>query len=345
MANLVNPVSVRLSYNRYWNNTWAIGKQINYSYICMLDFFLFKYLSFLWDKLKWYRKGVLFIGFKFFRIFNKVWLNFIYRNHNLSFFLKEALALDDERVRPSKAKFSVSKRYNSKFKNYKDRKFISKYVTSVWTLKQRGLWGSKKRVRRFLRVRNKRVVKNKNITFKEKLIINSVSKIVRRIKVNSVNAKLHIFKYIIYSLLSSLYFAFWKFYMSVFLRKFMPYVYINVHFILTSLAFVDARYICKFIKTKLIQRFPFRWIMNFLSKRLRFAIKRKYIYGFKILLSGRFSRRDRATYYWRIKGKVPFNSVSAKVQYVLFTVKLLNSLCGIKVWLNLRKNPYKVLIF
>lgn len=83
MGNLVNPVSLRLSYNCYWNNAWAINNLSNYSYISMLDYCLFKYVSFMWDRLKWYRKGFIFFGFKLFRVFDTLYINFIIRNQKL----------------------------------------------------------------------------------------------------------------------------------------------------------------------------------------------------------------------------------------------------------------------
>jgi len=190
MANLVNPVSLRLSYNCYWNNTWAIGKQVNYSYICMVDFYLFKYLSFLWDKLRWYRKGLLFIGFKFFRIFNKVWLNFIYRNHNLSFFIKEALVLNTfKHKRKGLRQYKVSIRSNKKGRNMRRHKrFVSRYVVSINTLSQRGLWGSKRRVRCFLR--KSKMYMNRNGGSK---YISFMNKRLKRLQLTLSNIKFCIF--------------------------------------------------------------------------------------------------------------------------------------------------------
>jgi len=124
MGNLVNPVSLRLSYNCYWNNAWAVSNLCNYSYINMLDYCLFKYVSFMWDRLKWYRKGFIFFGFKFFRVFNYIYVNFIIRHqklYNKLLFLLKPLSRD--------LKVSIKKKWKNSKKIIKKgkRKLKIKY--------------------------------------------------------------------------------------------------------------------------------------------------------------------------------------------------------------------------
>ena len=56
-------------------------------------------------------------------------------------------------------------------------------------------------------------------------------------------------------------------------------------------------------------------------------------------LSGRFRRKQRAeTYYWFSKGKVPFNTLSAFIDYAYYTIPLKNSAITVKVWLYKSSN-------
>jgi ribosomal protein S3 len=56
--------------------------------------------------------------------------------------------------------------------------------------------------------------------------------------------------------------------------------------------------------------------------------------GFKIKCSGRFSRKQRASSYWFSLGSVPLNSVTATIDYSMYTVPLANSAITIKVWIH-----------
>jgi ribosomal protein S3 len=58
------------------------------------------------------------------------------------------------------------------------------------------------------------------------------------------------------------------------------------------------------------------------------------VLGFKIHISGRLSRRDRASDIWHVFGSVPANKFSANVDYGFYTVGLLNSAVRIKVWIH-----------
>jgi len=279
MAHLVNPVSFRLSYNCYWNNTWALSQNVNYSYINMLDYCLLKYLRFMWDKLKWYRRGLILYKFKLLRIFDKVIVNFIYNSQRLFILFFEIKA-------------------NFRRWRWKKRKFFKKGVN--------------------LRLQ-KSVGKTKRKPFKYT----------------------HVRMFVLYKLLNSYFFSFFKLVLFKIMRKFVMQINIDINVIFASVLHISASFLGRFIKTKLKLNFPFRTIMKIVIKRLRLLLRKKYIRGFKILFSGRFSRRDRSSYYWKSRGKVPLNSISSHIDYSLVIVKLLNSLCGIKVWVNFGKKRFR----
>lgn len=56
--------------------------------------------------------------------------------------------------------------------------------------------------------------------------------------------------------------------------------------------------------------------------------------GFKIHISGRLSRKDRASNIWYTIGSVPANRFSANIDYAFYTVPLINSALRVKVWIN-----------
>jgi len=72
---------------------------------------------------------------------------------------------------------------------------------------------------------------------------------------------------------------------------------VEVRIIFLALNTVSAKFISNFLKNKLLQRFPMKKAMFAMLYTLKLSLRKKIIYGFKILFSGRFSRRDRASYF------------------------------------------------
>jgi len=277
MANLINPVSLRLSYNCYWNNIWSISSSCNYSYINMLDFCLWKYFNFLWDKLKWYRRDFLLLNYRFFRFKNIIWVCFNIRCQDFLTDVEEFLAGGwvNDSVQPLSKMKGIYKKY------YTDK------------LRKAGI----------------------------------------------------LYKFMMFNIANSLFFTYFKYYLFSYLRQFLLGVHLRCLIIINKVTYLSANFIARYVKVKLIQRFPFRWVMNSIVKRLRFALARKFIFGFKILISGRFSRRDRSTHCWKAKGKVPLHSVISNLDFSFLKVYLLNSVCGIKVWINIKAHPNKLFVF
>jgi hypothetical protein len=189
-------------------------------------------------------------NFKFFRFFNTVKINFVYRNLKLFKVLKSVRR--DRKLASVSLKQDTTSRYNKRLCFSK----LGKNKNRVATLYRVWL--------RYMR---------------------------RKRKLKAIG------KYIIYKILNSYFFVFFKLYLLKYIRKFIFGLYVDVNIILMSHVTISAAFISRFIKTKLIQGFPFRNIMKVVLRRLRFLLKKKYIRGFKILLTGRFSRRDRSTYY------------------------------------------------
>lgn len=91
-------------------------------------------------------------------------------------------------------------------------------------------------------------------------------------------------------------------------------------------------YVVKFLKrrrrvTKIVKLFyKIMRILNFFKKK--FMLR-----GFKLLLAGRFLRRDRATFIWRSKGSVPLATKLAKIDFAACSVQMKYSRPIVKLWL------------
>lgn len=73
--------------------------------------------------------------------------------------------------------------------------------------------------------------------------------------------------------------------------------------------------------------------MNYLKLRMKSHTKTNNLKGYKMHLTGRFTRKQRAASYWFSKGKVPLNSINEFIDYAFFTIPLSNSAITVKVWL------------
>jgi len=65
----------------------------------------------------------------------------------------------------------------------------------------------------------------------------------------------------------------------------------------------------------------------------------RLIEGFKICVSGRFSRKQIATYRWEKRGNVSLNTMNTIIDYSCGEWISWYGICGIKVWLQKIKRP------
>ena len=104
---------------------------------------------------------------------------------------------------------------------------------------------------------------------------------------------------------------------------------IKINFYNTSELSIEV--IKKFIIVRLQQRFKISQIIIPIMKNLK---ENQNILGYKFSFSGRFSRREMATYEWFVDGAIPLNTINAKIEYKQFPVLLKDGICGIKIWIN-----------
>ncbi len=114
------------------------------------------------------------------------------------------------------------------------------------------------------------------------------------------------------------------------------------HFNIYSLDFLNVTtdIISTYISLKLQQRYSLNWILRPILKDLTNKVQRKLFLGYKIVCSGRFTRKQIATYMWMKEGSLKLNSFSNLVKYSQTSVKLKYGLCGIKIWLNYGSNDH-----
>ena len=103
----------------------------------------------------------------------------------------------------------------------------------------------------------------------------------------------------------------------------------SIQFLITSGLTIDV--VKKYIIIRLKQRFKVTQIITPIIKDLK---RRKNILGFKFSFSGRFSRREMATYEWFVEGPVSLSTVDSKIEYRQFPILLKDGICGIKIWIN-----------
>jgi hypothetical protein len=149
--------------------------------------------------------------------------------------------------------------------------------------------------------------------------------------------------------LLKLFFFFFKFKFWYKITKFI------IHFVKN---FFNANVILRICKLNYIG-FSIYIIGSYLVKRLkqRFRVvelilpimkllkKKTDIIGFKFSFCGRFSREEMATAEFFSHAAVSLNTISLFIEYLLTGVILKDSYCGVKIWLNKKKDVFFDLFF
>lgn len=302
MGHLINPISNRLSINTFWNSNWALTNNFNYVNVFKRDYVLFQFLNWFIRKAKFGKFNIIISHYKIFRLYQNIFINFYFYNAGLE---------------EKKYRFQVSFLLNL----LKRRKnFLSKKVDIFKTS------------RRFRRLLDKKLVKRK-----PSLLIKSKNK---NIKLgNSYLKTKSLYMYVIKTLISNLYWKLMNNSLIFFLKK-LTIKPQNFHFNIFSLDFLNVTtdVISTYISLKLQQRYSLNWVLRPILKDLTIKIKKKIFLGYKIVCSGRFTRKQIATYIWSKQGSIRLNNFSNLVKYSEATVRLKYGLCGVKVWLNYGSN-------
>jgi ribosomal protein S3 len=109
---------------------------------------------------------------------------------------------------------------------------------------------------------------------------------------------------------------------------------------------INANIIGQFFSIRLQQYYTIWEIfknIKVLFKKLMFT--HNVLKGYKIIFSGRFSRKQRTTYSWKNFGTLGPATVKSKLDYSNTVIPLRYSLCSIKVWICLKNKNINTIDF
>ena len=301
MGHLINPISNRLSINTFWNSNWSLVNNFNYVNVFKKDYILFQFLNWFTKKSKFGKFNIIISHYKVFRIYKNVFVNFYYYNAG---------------IEEKKYRFQIFFLINLLRKKKKLTSSISKP--------------------------NFEVTRFKKLLLKTSLVGKQISKIFYvkpRTLVNklSTNKTKNLYTYFIKIVISNLYWYLLNNSLNFYLSKLGSQKY---HFNVYSLDFLNVTtdIISTYISLRLQQKYSLNWVLRPILKDLSTKIKKNIFLGYKIVCSGRFTRKQIATYMWMKQGSLQLNSFTNLVKYSEASVRLKYGLCGIKVWLSYGSN-------
>lgn len=287
-----------------------------------------KFLILKWSVLK--KKFIFFFGYKFYfnqkKFIKKIFTDItkkclIYLNNKLNY-------------------YNIKKLYNNK--TYNTKKKINVIKNALFTLET--LYNKKKRVNLiFYKVKydyleentylnlyktNKQVLQ---INWKKKNKIKNYNDFYFLYKINLLkfyyNQKLWIF---------NLYYYFLSKYFNKinlkFFKKFFKKLELNIFKINKNM--LKSNVVSKYITTSFKNNYNIYETMRPILVDLKQHIIRKRIIGFKITISGRFKRAQRATYWWRKDGHLFTGTQTFGIDYSTSLHKTKYGTCTINVWLT-----------
>lgn len=303
MGHLINPISNRLSINTFWNSNWSLINNFNYVNVFKKDYILFQFLNWFTKKSKFGKFNIIISHYKVFRIYKNIFVNFYYYNAG---------------IEEKKYKFQIFFLINLLKKKKKSFNKQTKNVVSIT---------------RFKRLLSKTNFSGKQVSktffFKPKNNLNRIS---------SVFIK-SLYTYFIKVVISNLYWYLLNNSLKFYLSK-LTLNQENYHFNIYNLDFLNVTtdIISTYISLRLQQKYSLNWVLRPILKDLGAKIKKNIFLGYKIVCSGRFTRKQIATYMWMKQGSLQLNKFTNLVKYSEASVRLKYGLCGVKVWLSYGSN-------
>lgn len=333
MSFIVNPISRRVGFVKFWSNIWALNNWINYSVVNTHDKILLLYLKWFIELFKWnqsrkYTKMVknLYLNTKNKATFN---MNIIWTWPEWKILrLTESIILlcyfyiqnNNNQIKPLIEEIEI-KKMNKNIFLQKILFIYNKFFKSIFLLELSNYYS--------LRLFYFKLLKY--------IYIYSYWFFLLRWTFNiSIIQYISYYKFL-YNI--NKWFNFWKLQIKYFLSKFneIPFW---ISFYIMPLEIVTAIWLLNFIKFKLLQKFPIKLIIlnmfNKLFNIYKYLGYSVYI-GLKICVSGRFTRTERKLFWWQTKGFLGQSTFKGWFEYACTTIVLTNSICGLKIWF--RKNP------
>ena len=318
MGHLINPISNRLSINSLWSSNWSLVNNFNYVNIFKKDYILFQFLNWFKKRSKFFKFNLIISHYKIFKIYKNVFINLYYYHANIEekkYHFQVIFLLN--LLRKKKNYFHER---NNKFKYERINKLNNVYRFKRFSFKERA---SGERIYKLSYVKPKFLRKKKKSKFK-------------RIK----NLYIYFIKIVVANLCWYITNKFTNFYLSKLLFNNEKY-YFNIYNL--NFLSVTTEIISTYIAARLQQRYTLNWVLRPVLKDLAKKMKKNIFLGYKIVCSGRFTRKQIATYMWMKKGSLQFNTFTNLIRYSESSVKLKYGLCGIKVWLGYGLNNLTVI--
>ncbi len=369
MGHLINPISLRLGINRIWVYTWYANNIYEYNYLTLqqtnIESFLKKFfdlnifpkrgyllshVNFLYfskyiDIRVYLYKTINNLNFKIFRIrkLSRLLTKFFYKTMFYNIILKLKiffyyyfsffyfLLLDFRKKIEKINHFNLKKEFflvtlyiilkRNRFCNFFI--LINSFIFFKYKFKENDKEKQKKSIKFFK-------------SSKQKIFIEKDKYNQNVIKIfNSLILKIFFW---------FLKFKFWKkitFFINFFFTKFIQ-SYVILRICKVNYLGVNINIIGLYIVKRLKQRFK---VVELIMPIIRNLRKNKNLIGFKFSFCGRFSRKEMATTEFFSYAAVPFNTLSFFIDYTFIGVILKDSYCGIKIWLNKKKDKFYDLFF
>ena len=307
MGHIINPISYRLYNIRYWNNTWFTSNHINYSFLSRKDYQITKLITKVFYMLfKSTNAAFMIPNVKVIRRFE---------NTDIYIYLHDCYA-DIQASKPyPKWRIRQIKRICDSLRN-------RLAITSEF-------------------IETRRLKADNMIKFQ-----NSVTDLIAVKK--TITKKLACFIYTIFNRYS-IKKAYWldvKLVIAFYLKKLNNKVSNeNIHIVSVNKNYITADMVSEFFSIKLDQRYTIWELLRTINFLFKNQMARKTVSGYKIVCSGRFSRKQRATYSWKIFRSLAPASVKSNLDYSYRTIALKYSACTIKVYVRNRRNHRQEIVY
>lgn len=128
--------------------------------------------------------------------------------------------------------------------------------------------------------------------------------------------------------------------LAIIFKKYFQSQDVNVQLGCLNSNTISADFLARYISIRLQQGVQLRALLSQLKKSLQSLIHKKVIFGYRISLSGRFSRIQQESTSVSGGGVLSRNEVSANLDYAFRTANLKFSVCGVKVILSRPNNKF-----
>ncbi len=110
-----------------------------------------------------------------------------------------------------------------------------------------------------------------------------------------------------------------------------------IHIIKLANPDIDANFIADFLVEQIQKRIPFRKAMKLALQK----VQKNNVKGIKIQVSGRLNGAEIARSEWIREGRVPLQTLRAKIDYSYKTAKTIYGIIGIKIWIFQNESDVK----